>query len=221
MQHQTRMLSRQARGVKRIAQDGMPHRQHMHPQLMAAPGARHQANATFVRVLAQDPPVGHRFAAGLVADLLARAVRPIDCERQVHNAGLGRELPPNPCDIGLFTWRFSNCSPRCRCACGLRPKTITPDVSRSSRCTNSAVGNASCARASRQSARCAPLPGTLNRPAGLLSTRISWSSCSTSRGSCGGLYSLSMRRPLHQHRARCHTPLARQRTLWQDIGHAH
>jgi hypothetical protein len=56
-----------------------------------------------------------------------------------------------------------------------RARTITPLVSRSSRCTMRAVGHRMDARATRQSAFSGPMPGTLSSPLDLSSTTSHWS----------------------------------------------
>ena len=43
VQHKARKFAGFSCGIDRVAQDRAAHCQHMHPQLMAAPGQRHQA----------------------------------------------------------------------------------------------------------------------------------------------------------------------------------
>ena len=115
----------------------------------------------------EHPPVGLRRLAARVADHLrgrfgqsqisGRSMRPASPSTWPGDAG----------DIGLRSWRRSNCQPRWRWARRVRAKSITPEVSPSSRWTSSASGKAARTRASRQSAGPGGFAGTLRRPEGL------------------------------------------------------
>ena len=80
----------------------MPQRQHMHPQLMRPPGARHQPHAGRVALMPQDAPIGQGRAARGVAHHLPGAVFPVHDQGQVHRALARLQKPVHPRLIGLF-----------------------------------------------------------------------------------------------------------------------
>lgn len=128
-----------------------------------------------------------------MTDHLQRPVWPIHNQWQINCSAFRGRHPMHPCDVGFLCFAVLKLhGQKTRCACGVSPNTITPEVSLSKRCTNKASGNATCKRVIRQSAKCAPRPGTDNRPAGLSTTTMSASSCRMTNGPSGGLYSVCM-----------------------------
>ena len=96
MQHEPRMLCRRPRGIERIAEDHMPQRQHMHPQLMRPPGLGRQPHPALAIARLEHPVFSERRPPRLVTDLLQRPVRPIHDERQIDHPGLGLEMALDP-----------------------------------------------------------------------------------------------------------------------------
>ena len=106
MQHQPGMIQRGTGRIDRIAQDHMPHRQHMHPQLVRAARAGQQAHARRLALVAQHAPICLRRAACRVTDHLAGTVFPIDDQRQIHSAFARFQQPLKACLVGLFRALF-------------------------------------------------------------------------------------------------------------------
>ena len=74
----------------------------MHPKLVAAPGQRRKPHPCLAGGAADDLPIGLRRAAMLMADHLARAVRPIGPQGQIDMARVFRHLAHHPRDIGFL-----------------------------------------------------------------------------------------------------------------------
>ena len=112
MQHHARIVQSLARGIDRVAQDRMAKREHMHPQLMAAPSQRHQAHPRGFAIMALHPPVGDGRLALFMVHMLARAIGPINAKRQVHRALFRLQQAPKPREINLFRLPFLELLPQ-------------------------------------------------------------------------------------------------------------
>lgn len=87
--------------IEVVAEDRMPDRKKVDPQLMApaGQGCKNQSRGPDLSRL--DLPIGDRRLAKPSADHLARAVRPVANERGLDASGLKRHFAPDPGDIGL------------------------------------------------------------------------------------------------------------------------
>ncbi len=92
MQHQPGKRAGRSGGIKRIAQNRVTDFRHVHPQLMAASGQRHQPDAAFIILRPDHPPHGDGRPPGFVVHMLARAVRPVYRQGQI-DAAYRREGP--------------------------------------------------------------------------------------------------------------------------------
>ena len=79
-------------GVKRIAQNRMPHGQHVHPQLVAAAGLGKQSNPCAPFAAPDHLPARDRRFAGFMANLVQGPVWPIDDNRQINLAFLASNV---------------------------------------------------------------------------------------------------------------------------------
>jgi len=79
--------------VKSITKDGMPETQHVHAELMTAPGDGKETNACGISFMFLDMPPSHGLPAGLMANVLARSARPIDRERQINRTLVLHDAP--------------------------------------------------------------------------------------------------------------------------------